>query len=143
MPNVNNIHPAVQVQKSRAGCERELPELSPCSLHKTQIEEFADSVMKKSTRNRPYSDTIYQGTVITPYVKGISEQFRHIGNRLNLRTIFKTKHTLRGTLMKTEPVRDAHQTKKYVYSIPCDCSRCYIGETSRFSDGEVCVQHPM
>jgi hypothetical protein len=33
--------------------------------------------------------------------------------------------------MKTGPVRDAQQTKQCVYSIPCDCSRCYIGETSR------------
>jgi hypothetical protein len=29
-----------------------------------------------------------------------------IGNRFNARTIFKTKHTLRGTLMKTGLVRE-------------------------------------
>jgi hypothetical protein len=33
--------------------------------------------------------------------------------------------------MKTGPVRDAQQTKQCVYSIPRDCGRCYIGETSR------------
>jgi predicted GIY-YIG superfamily endonuclease len=33
--------------------------------------------------------------------------------------------------MKTGPVRDAQQTKQCVYSIPCDCGRCYIGGTSR------------
>jgi hypothetical protein len=43
----------------------------------------------------------------------------------------KTKHALRGTVMKTGLVRDAHQTKRYVYSIQCDRGRCYIGETSR------------
>jgi hypothetical protein len=32
--------------------------------------------------------------------------------------------------MKSGPVRDAQQTKQCVYSIPCDCGRCYIGETS-------------
>jgi hypothetical protein len=32
--------------------------------------------------------------------------------------------------METGPVRDAQQTKKCVCSIPCDCGRCYIGETS-------------
>jgi hypothetical protein len=93
--------------------------------------EFVDSVMKPSIRNGPPSDTVYQGTVIIIYVKGISEKFRRIGNRFNLRTIFKTKHTLRGTLMKTGPVRDTQQTKQCVYSIPCDCGRCYISETSR------------
>jgi hypothetical protein len=32
--------------------------------------------------------------------------------------------------MKTEPVRDAQQTKQCGYSIPYDCGKCYIGETS-------------
>jgi hypothetical protein len=33
--------------------------------------------------------------------------------------------------METGLVRDAQQTKQCVYSIPCDCGRCYIGETNR------------
>jgi hypothetical protein len=33
--------------------------------------------------------------------------------------------------MKTGPVTDAQQTKQCVYSIPCDCGRCYIGKISR------------
>jgi hypothetical protein len=39
--------------------------------------------------------------------------------------------------MKTGPVRDAQQTKQYVYNIACDCGRCYIGETSRPSEVRV------
>jgi hypothetical protein len=58
-------------------------------------------------------------------------KFRHIGNRFSLRTIFKAKHTLRGTLMKTGPVRDAQEPKQWVCSIPVDCGRCYIGETRK------------
>jgi hypothetical protein len=50
-------------------------------------------------------------------VKGISEKFRCIGNYFNVRTIFKTKHTLRGTLIKIGPVRDAQQMKQCVYNI--------------------------
>jgi hypothetical protein len=68
--------------------------------------EFVDFVMKLSRSICP-SDTIYQGTVIVPYVMGISEKFRCIGNRLNVRTIFKTKDMLCGTLIKTGPLRDA------------------------------------
>jgi hypothetical protein len=90
--------------------------------------EFVDSVMKPLVRNHPTSDTVYQGTVVIPYVKSISEKFRHIGNHFSLRTIFKTKHALRWTMMETGPDRDAQQTKQCVYSIPCDCDRCYIGE---------------
>jgi hypothetical protein len=67
--------------------------------------EFVDSVMKPSTRNRPSSDIKYQGTVIVLYVKGTSKKFRHFGNRFNIRTIFNTKHTLHGTLMKTGPAQ--------------------------------------
>jgi hypothetical protein len=88
--------------------------------------EFVDSLTKSSTRNRPSSDTI-----VIPYVKGTSAKFRSIGNRFNLRTIFKTKLTLQWTLMKTEPLRDAQQTKQCMCSIPCDCGSCYISETSR------------
>jgi hypothetical protein len=51
-----------------------------------------------------------------------------ISNRLNPRNIFKTIHTLHGTLMKTGPVRYAQQTNQCV---SCDCGRCYISETSR------------
>jgi hypothetical protein len=58
-------------------------------------------------------------------------KFRHIGNHFNVRAIFKTEHTLHGTLMRTGPFRDAQQMKLCMYNIPCDCSRCYIGETSR------------
>jgi hypothetical protein len=76
--------------------------------------EFADSLIKPSRSNRPSSDTIYCCTVIIPYVKGIFEKMRHIGNHSNLRIIFKTKHKLHGTLIKTGPVRDAQQTKQCV-----------------------------
>jgi hypothetical protein len=89
-------------------------------------EELVDSVMKPSATNRPSSDTVYQATLVIPYVKGISKKFRRIGNRFNLRTIFKTKHTLHVTLMNTGPVRDAQQTKQCVYSIPCDCGNVIL-----------------
>jgi hypothetical protein len=88
--------------------------------------KFVDSVMKQLPRNRPSSDTIFQDTVVIPYAKGTSEKFRRIGNRFNLRTIINNKHTLRGTLMKS-----VQQNKQCVYSIPCDCGRCYSGEISR------------
>jgi hypothetical protein len=41
------------------------------------------------------------GSVVIPYVKGISDKFKRIENRYNIRTIFKTRHTLRNTLMRT------------------------------------------
>jgi hypothetical protein len=67
--------------------------------------------------------------VFIPYVKGVSEKVKRIGNRYNIRTIFKTKHKLRSLLMKTRLERDPQQTARCVYSIPCECGRSYIAET--------------
>jgi hypothetical protein len=53
-------------------------------------QEFVDSIMKLSRSNSPSSDTVYQDTVVIPYVAGISEKFKRTGNRFSVRTIFKT-----------------------------------------------------
>jgi hypothetical protein len=65
------------------------------------------------------------------YVKGISEKFKSIGNRYNIRTIFKRKHTLRSSPMRTRLERCPLQTAYCVYSIPCECERNENGETGR------------
>jgi hypothetical protein len=101
-------------------------------------QEFVDSIMKPLRISHPSSDTIYQGTVIIPYVKGFFETVRRIGNRFNVRTIFLAKHTLCGTLVKPGPVRDAKQTKQWVYNIPCEFGRCNVSETRRSL--EICIK---
>jgi hypothetical protein len=68
--------------------------------------------------------------VYIPYVKGVSEKLKRIGNRYNMRTIFRTKHTLRSSLRKTRPERDPQQTAVCLQN-PCECGRSYIGETGR------------
>jgi hypothetical protein len=69
--------------------------------------------------------------VYIPHVKSVSEKFKCIRNRYNIRTIFKIKHTLRSSLMKTRPERDPQQMAQCIYSIPCESGRRYIGETGR------------
>jgi hypothetical protein len=44
-----------------------------------------------------------------PYAKDISEKFRRNRKHFNVRTMFKTKRTFHGTLMKALPVRGAQQ----------------------------------
>jgi hypothetical protein len=61
---------------------------------------------------------------------GVSEKLKRIENRYIMMT-FKTKHTLRSSLMKTRPERDPQQTEQCIYSIPCECGRSYIDETGR------------
>jgi hypothetical protein len=69
--------------------------------------------------------------VYIPYVKGVSEKFKCRGNQYNIRTVFKTKHTLKNSLMKTRPEKDPQQMAQCIYSIPCECGRSYIDETGR------------
>jgi hypothetical protein len=64
-------------------------------------------------------------------MKGVSEKFKRIRNRYNVKTIFKTKHILRSSLMKTMPERGPQQTAQCIYSILTEFGRSYIGETGR------------
>jgi hypothetical protein len=101
-------------------------------------QEFITSILKPSRNSHHSSETASQSIVIFSYVKGISEKFKHNGNKFNVRTIFKTKQTLHGKLTKTGPITEAKQMKQCVYKIPCECGRCYIGEISR--PLEVCIE---
>jgi hypothetical protein len=51
------------------------------------LQEFFDFIMKPLRSNHP-SDTTHQGMIIIPYVRGLSEKFRCIGNRFSVRNIF-------------------------------------------------------
>jgi hypothetical protein len=50
----------------------------------------------------------------------------NLGNRYNIRMIFKSKHNFRISLMKIGPKRDPQQTAQ----CGCECGRSYIGETA-------------
>jgi hypothetical protein len=88
-------------------CNKEIEGIRHDLILNEYPQVFDDSIMKPGRTNRLPSDEIYHGMVIFPYVMGISEKFRRTGNRFNVRTILKTKHTLRGTLMKIGPAIDA------------------------------------
>jgi hypothetical protein len=69
--------------------------------------------------------------VYIPYVKDVSEKFKRVGNRYNIRKIFRMKHILRSSLLRNRSEGDPQQTVQCVCSIPCECGRSYIGETGR------------
>jgi hypothetical protein len=75
---------------------------------------FIDSV-KSSSLNKEKKPL---GSVYIVYMKDVSEKFKRIGNRYNIRTVFKTKHTLRSSFMKARPERDPQQTSQYVVALP-------------------------
>jgi hypothetical protein len=61
----------------------------------------------------------------------VSKKFKHTGNQYNIRMAFKTKYTLRSSLMKTRSERYPQQMAQCVYSVLCESGRSCIGETGR------------
>jgi hypothetical protein len=74
---------------------------------------FIDSVIYSKGNSRLNKKQKPMGSVYIPYVNGVSKKFK-------IRTIFKIKHTLRSSLMKTRPKRVPQQTAQYIYSISCE-----------------------
>jgi hypothetical protein len=68
------------------------------------------------------------------HVREALEEFKCVANRHNIRTIFKTKHILRSSFMKTKPQRDQQQTAQCVCSIPCEFDRAAKGQQAVLSD---------
>jgi hypothetical protein len=69
-----------------------------------------DSVINSKGSSRMNKEEKPLGCVYIPYVKGVSEKFKRIANRFNVRPFFRTKHILRNSLMKTRPKTDPQQT---------------------------------
>ncbi|XP_045477895.1 uncharacterized protein LOC123683043 [Harmonia axyridis] len=94
---------------------------------------------RENTEPRPETKTESTETITTviPYVRGLSEKLRRIGNRYGVRTAFQTKNTVRANLTKVKPDNENQRTKNCIYEIPCECGRSYIGETKRPLDTRV------
>ncbi len=72
------------------------------------------------------------GSVIIPYVKGVSETLRRIFGRHNIQTHFKPTNTLRQLLVKPKDSLGKDKIVGPVYQINCEsCEASYIGETER------------
>jgi hypothetical protein len=78
---------------------------------------FTDSAINSKGRSCP-SEVKSLGTVYIPYVKGVSEKFKCIENRYNIRTIFRTKHNVRSSLKKTRPERYLQQMAESFIAFP-------------------------
>jgi hypothetical protein len=66
------------------------------------------------------------GFVYISHVMGTSEKFEPIGNQYNIRTIFKTKHALKSSVIKTKLEREPQQKAQCVYSTPSECGRISV-----------------
>jgi hypothetical protein len=95
---------ATTVCQERHDLARELSNLKADLQLNGFPQKLTDAVISSTGgNNRSRNEVKPIGSVVIPYVKGISEKFKRIGNHY-IRTIFKTKHTLRDTLMRTRPI---------------------------------------
>ena len=67
-----------------------------------------------------------------PYIQGLSENIQNRCRKMGIRTVFKSRGTLRQLLMNVKTPIPEMNKKEVVYQIPCqDCDSVYIGETGR------------
>jgi predicted GIY-YIG superfamily endonuclease len=93
--------------------------------------EKGSLLIPHNNNNRNNSANIICKNLTTPYVKGLSERIKKIGNQSNIRTSFKSNNTLRSILTKTKPKNEEQSSKNCIYQISCECDKFYLGETSR------------
>jgi hypothetical protein len=66
-------------------------------------------------RNIPPNNKVKPLCLISiPYVRGVSEKFKCTVNKYNIRTVFKTRHTLRSSLVRTRSI-SAPQKDHWTY----------------------------
>jgi hypothetical protein len=58
-------------------------------------QSFTDSIINSEGRSHPNKGENPMGSVCNPCVNGFSEKLKNIGNKYNVRTILRTKNTLR------------------------------------------------
>jgi hypothetical protein len=92
---------------------------------------FMHSVINSMGSSRSKKAERSLSSVYIPYAKGVSLKFKVVVNYNNIRSIFKTKLTVRSSLTKTRPERDPLQTAQCFCSTRYECGRSYIGVRGR------------
>jgi hypothetical protein len=61
-------------------------------------------------------------------VKGVADKFKLIRDQYNIRTIIRTKCTLRSSLMRTRPERDPQQMHSVSIAFPVNVAEATLGK---------------
>ena len=98
---------------------------------------FQQGKPQQKTNKKPNPSTvkfIEEAGVVIPYIKGLSEQYRHILAKYKVSIFFKGTSTIKSLLMHPkDPIPDAQKTD-IIYHWKCPANNCtaeYIGETNR------------
>ena len=104
--------------------------LKQCGYPKWAMEKVGVDMNNPRGRNNR-EETPY-GTVVIPYVKGLSESLRRSYGRYNFQTAMKPVSTLRNILVHPKDKRSMEDQCNVIYKIPCkSCKSSYIGQTGR------------
>ena len=92
------------------------------------------SQQKTNGKPNPSTGKFKGARVVIPYIKGLSEQYRHIPAKNKVRVFCKGTTTIKSLLMDPEdPIPDVQKTD-IIYHWKCPANNCtaeYIGESNR------------
>ena len=90
------------------------------------------------TSNTSTGKFIEGARVVIPYIKGLSEQYRHTIAKYKVRVFFICNSTIKSLLIHPkDPIQDSQKTD-IIYHWKCPANNCtaeYIGETNRSLKG--------
>ena len=101
----------------------------------TQFFQQGKPQQKANKKPNPSMEKFIEGArVVIPYIKGLSEQYRHTPAKYSVSIFFKGTSTIKSLPMHPkDPIPDAQKTD-LIYHWKCPANNCtveYIGETNR------------
>ena len=95
-------------------------------------------MLKRNLRARPtptnFSRTSQPASklLLLLYVPGLSKRIERVCRSLGVKTVCRSRGTLKSALVRVKQPREDKKKKGVIYEVPCkDCECAYIGETSR------------
>ena len=132
------IHRAKQVCSTPEFLAKDMDHLHkvlPDNHYPTQFLQQGKPQQKTNKKPKPSTVKFIEGArVVIPYIKGLSEQYRHTLTKYRVRVFFEGTSIIKSLLMhQKDPIPDAQKTD-IIYHWKCPANNCmaeYIGETNR------------
>ena len=99
---------------------------------------YPETMVNRSLRTQSTSSNSTQTSqalpklLLLPYVPELSERIEKMCRPLGVKTVCRSRCTLRSSLVHVKQPREDKKKKGVIYEVPCkDCECVYIGETGR------------
>ena len=131
------IHRAKQLCSTPESLAKEMDHLHKVlqdNHYTTQSFQQGKPQQKANKKPNPSTGKFIGARVVIPYIKGLSEQYRHALAKYKVRVFFKGTSTIKSLFMHPkDPILDAQKTD-IIYHWKCPANNCtaeYIGGTNR------------